>query len=269
MTRYAEFDAQDNLIRVYYQNSDNAAVATFDPEDTSHNHGLTWHWENLTVTEKDLVLHWIFDPQHMPYTNLENRESWVVNAIVRWIPKITELSAPTDPRIWAQRQTDGPPMNQMTRYEALSRFKSLALVRERRMCSYGYSHLGLIEYGGEIVLFAAPGWQQVSAKTREILTAVWTIKEAMVIYYPQSLGWADSCPSESEHLENEYYSTIWLLKAEQTLSRSVPADASYWIGQEIPLSPEYTDSHIPKVPFPARLPVPPTTAVSEGCTQIQ
>ena len=72
-------------------------------------------------------------------------------------------------------------MNQTSLYEGLSRVKSLALIRERRTCNYAYSHLGLIEYGGETILFAAPGWQTVSQETREIFTTVWTLKEVMVI----------------------------------------------------------------------------------------
>jgi hypothetical protein len=139
---------------------------------------------------------------------------------------------PTDPNVAIHWQSDGPPMNQNTLYEALSRVKILELVRERRLCSYGYSQLGLIEYGGEIVLFTAPEWQKVSAETREIMTTVWTVKEAMVIYYPQSQGWSSSCPGETEHLKVEYYSTIWLLKAEQTLAQYAPTDANYWNDQE-------------------------------------
>ncbi|MEW5719642.1 MAG: hypothetical protein AB1817_13510, partial [Chloroflexota bacterium] len=111
--------------------------------------------------------------------------------------------------------------------------KSLALVQERRTCNYAYSHLGLIEYGGETILFAAPGWQTVSQETREIFTTVWTLKEAMVIYYAQFRGLPNACPSEVEHLKIEYYSTIWLIHLEQILSRFVPADKKYWVETEI------------------------------------
>jgi hypothetical protein len=269
MTSLSEWDVQGQLVREQYQNSDGMVIAKFDPRDTWHNHGVTWYWEDMTLAEKDLALRWIFDPVHMPYAGFEDRESWVINALTRWIPKISELSVPTDMRIATQWQIDGPPMNQVTLYEALSRIKSLTLVRERRMCSYGYSDLGLIEYGGEIVLFTASGWNQVSAETREIVTAVWTIKEAMVIYYPQSLGWANSCPSESAHLKNEYYSTIWLLESEQALSRFVPADASYWIDQEIPFQiRNIQTATFPRCLPPSGVPIPPPTVTSEGCTQI-
>ncbi len=265
MTRLSELDTQSQLVRVHYQNSGSIVVATFDPRDTLHNHGVTWHWEDMTLAEKDLALRWIFDPHHITYADFDNRESWIINALTRWIPKISELSVPTDPRIAAQWQIDGPPMNLVTLYEALSRIKAITLVRERRMCSYGYSDLGLIEYGGEIVHFTASGWEQVSAETREIVTTVWTIKEAMVIYYPQSLGWVNSCPSESTHLKNEYYSTIWLLEAERALSKYVPADASYWIDQEIPF--QIRNIHtatFPRCLPPARLPIPLPTVVSGG-----
>ncbi|MCL4393296.1 MAG: hypothetical protein M1482_00465 [Chloroflexi bacterium] len=219
--------------------------------------------------EKEQALRWLFDRQQMQYADFGGLEDHVANAVTKWIPAIGPLSNPTDPRIASHWQTDGPPLDQVTLYEALSRIKSLSLARERRMCSYGYSQLGLVEYGGEIMLFTAPGWQQVSAETREIVTAVWTIKEAMVIYYPQSLGWANACPSESAHLKNEYYSTIWLLETEQALSRFVPTDNSYWLEQEIPFQVRNIQTAaFPRCLAPARLPVPTSTAESEGCTSM-
>jgi hypothetical protein len=158
----------------------------------------------------------------------------VIHAVAKWVPQITEFSLPADPEIAQHWQSDGLSMNEATLYEALSRIKVLSLVRERRTCNYGYSDLGLIEYGGETVLFTAAGWSKVSEETREIFTAVWTIKEAMVIYYPQSNGWYNSCPSEQEHLKNELYSTIWLLRMEQVLATFVPVDKRYWQDVEIP-----------------------------------
>lgn len=109
------------------------------------------------------------------------------------------------------------------------------MIRERQTCNYGYSHLGLIEFGGETVLFTAPGWQKVSQESREIFTTVWTIKEAMVIYYPQSLGWSSACPNETDHLKNENHSTLWLIQAMTTLARAVPQDRWYWDESAIPL----------------------------------
>ncbi len=179
---------------------------------------------------------------------------------------MNDLNLPVDSAVALYWQTDGPPMNQNSLYEALSRIKTLALIPERRMCSYGHSDLGLIEYGGEIVLFTSPSWQKVSQETREILTVVWTIKEAMVIYYPQSLGWANSCPSESARLKNEAYSTIWLVKAEQTLSKFVPSDQSYWEGQEIPFQiKNIVTQTFPPCLLPVLLPAPTPAA---GCFQM-
>jgi hypothetical protein len=220
------------LLAVHFRNSSGQEIALFDPMDTKHNHRLSWRWENMSALEKDQTLRWLFDPHQMQYRQFGDQEKRLIDTLGKWIPRLNDFAVPTDPSVAIHWQNDGPPMNQDTLYEALSRVKTLALVRERRLCSYGHSQLGLIEYGGEIVLFTAPEWQKVSVETREILTTVWTIKEAMVIYYPQSQGWASSCPGEIEHLKVEYYSTIWLLKAEQALARFVPTDASYWNDQE-------------------------------------
>ncbi|MBI5029960.1 MAG: hypothetical protein HZB51_05490 [Chloroflexi bacterium] len=229
---HSEFDAQRKLLAVHYRNSSGTEIVQYDPTDTVHNHHLSWHWDNMSASEKDQALRWLFNPLQMRYCQFEHQEARLVNTLAKWIPRLNDFAVPNDPNVISHWQSDGPPMNQSTLYEALSRVKILALVRERRLCSYGYSQLGLIEYGGEIVLFTAPEWQKVSAETREILTTVWTIKEAMVIYYAQSQGWPSSCSGETEHLKVEYYSTIWLLKAEQALARYVPSDASYWNDQE-------------------------------------
>jgi hypothetical protein len=229
-----EFDTDGKLVAADYRNSDGAIISVFDPQDKVHNSQVAWNWEQMTRLEKDQALQWIFMPPQMSYRRFENREEWAINAVTKWIPRLDDFSLLAAWEIAQHWPSDGPPLSQLTLYEALSRIKSLTLVRERPMCSYGYSHLGLIEYGGEIVLFAAPAWQKVSLETREILTVVWTIKESMVIYYPQAQGWANSCPSEVGHLKNESYSTIWLLQAERVLSKFVPADKGYWENQEIP-----------------------------------
>ncbi|OGO38610.1 MAG: hypothetical protein A2Z03_10690 [Chloroflexi bacterium RBG_16_56_8] len=234
LTRQPELDLQSECVAVQYLNSAGAVIATFDPQDRVHNNGVTWNWERMDQAEKDRALAWVFDLRQMRYSRFEGREDWVIQAVTKWIPRFTDFSLPAEEEITLHWQTDGPPMSQATLYEALSRVKSLTLVRERPTCSYGYSHLGLVEYGAGMVLFESAGWQRVTQDTREIVTAAWTIKEAMVIYYPQWLGWPSSCPCETDHLKNEYYSTIWLVKAEQALSRFVPADESYWQGQEIP-----------------------------------
>lgn len=228
----SECDARGNVLAVSYRNPSGTEIAKFDPIDDVHNHRLDWRWENMSASEKDQALRWLFDPLQMRYGQFQNRELWLINAVSKWIPRMNDFDLPVDPSIARHWQSDGPPMSQETLYEALSRVKALTLVPERRLCSFGYSNLGLIELGGEILLFTDPGWQKVSIETREILTTVWTIKEAMVIYYPQSQGWSNSCPGETEHLKTEYYSTIWLLKAEQTLAEYVPADSSYWQDQE-------------------------------------
>jgi hypothetical protein len=261
-----EFSVQENLEAVHYHNPAGVVVARYDPTDLVHNQHISWNWEKMSALEKSQVVAWLFDPQQMRYGRFQGREGWVINALTKWIPRLNDWALPSDPVIAIHWQTDGPPMNQNTLYEALSRVKSLALVPERPLCSYGYSHLGLIEYGGEIILFTAPGWQKVSIETREILTTVWTIKEAMVIYYPQSLGWANSCPAEPEHLKTEYYSTIWLVAAEQAFSKFVPADRSYWEGQEIP----FQSKHIVTQTFPPCSPpiLLPAPTPDPGCSQL-
>lgn len=261
-----EFNGQPNLGIVYYYNSAGTAVARFDPNDRVHNQRIKWDWEKMSALEKSQVVSWLFDSQQMRYCRFQNREKWIIHVLSKWIPRMNDLAMPTDPAVALHWQADGPPMNQNTIYEALSRVKALALVPERPMCSYGHSHLGLIEYGGELVLFTAPGWQKVNVETREILTTVWTIKEAMAIYYPQSQGWASSCPSEPEHLKNEYYSTIWLVAAELTLARFVPTDQSYWEYQEIPFQIKniVTQKFPPCLP-PVLLPAP---TPDPGCSQL-
>jgi hypothetical protein len=269
MTACIQRDAQGNLIAVHYQDSDGIPVATFDPSDRFHNHRVTWDWQKMTQAEKDQALWWIFDLKHMQYSRFENREEWVINTMSKWIPRITDFALPTNPDIAIHWQRDGPLMSQNTLYEALSRIKSLTLVRERRTCNYGHSHLGLIEYGGETILFTAPGWQKFSMETREIFTVVWTIKEAMVIYYPQSLGWTSSCPSESTHLKVEYYSMIWLIKAQQVLSKLVPSDRAYWEEQEILFQiRNLTTQTFPLCLSPALLPVAGATSTPEPCSPL-
>jgi hypothetical protein len=254
-----EFDVQQNLLAVHYHNSSGTDIARLDPNDSVHNQRIRWHWEKMSASEKNQAVRWLFDPLQMRYGQFENQEDWLILALTKWIPRLNDFALPTDPAVAIHWQSDGPPLSQDTLYEALSRVKSLALVRERRLCSYGHSALGLIEYGGEIVLFTAPAWQKVSLETRQILTTVWTIKEAMVIYYPQSQGWASSCPAETEHLKNEYYSTIWLLKAEQVLSQYVPADRGYWEDQEIPLQiRNIVTQSFPKCLPPVPAPTPST-----------
>jgi hypothetical protein len=263
----SEFDAQQNLGAVHYCNSAGTEIALFDPNDKTHNQRIIWRWEKMSTSEKHQALQWLFHPLQMCYGQFENQEDWLINALTQWIPRMNDFAIPTDPVIAIHWQSDGPQMSQDTLYESLSRVKALTLVRERRLCSYGHSHLGLIEYGGEIILFSAPGWQKVSVETRQILTTVWTIKEAMVIYYPQSQGWASSCPSESEHLKNEYYSTIWLLKAEQVFSKFVPADRGYWEGQELGLQiRNIVTQSFPRClpPFPVALPTPGTGDCSQS-----
>jgi len=267
MTACIERSARGTLIAVHYRNTDGTEIARFDPSDRFHNHGMVWHWEKMTQAEKDQSLRWLFDPAQMQYSRFENREAWVVNAVSKWISRVTDFTLPADPEIAIHWQRDGPPMDQNTLYEALSRVKSLTLVRERRTCNFGYSHLGLIEYGGETILFTATGWQKVSVETREIFTAVWTIKEAMVIYYPQSLGWPDSCPSEPAHLKVEYYSTIWLIKAQQILSKLVPSDRGYWEEQEIPFQIRNIKTQtFPLCLPPALLPASAATSTPEPCS---
>jgi hypothetical protein len=259
-----EYGMQGNLVGARYENPDGTVIATFDAQDRLHNDHVTWHWERMNQSERDQALAWLFDPQQMQYSRFEDREEWVIRSITKWIPRLTDFVIPTDSKIAIHWQADGPPMSLVSLYEALSRVKSLSLIRERRSCSYGHSELGLIELGGETVLFTAPGWQTVSVGTREILTAVWIIKEAMVIYYPQSLGWASSCPSEPDHLKTEYYSTIWLVKAQQALSKFVPADKGYWEQQEIP----FQIRNITTQTFPACLPTQtadPVTPTVEPC----
>jgi len=229
-----EYDTQGNLVVASYEKPNGAVLAIYDPQDGLHNNRVAWHWERMDQSERDQALAWIFDPQQMQYSKFEEREEWLIRSITKWTSRLTDFALPTDPSIAIHWQADGPPMNQISLYEGLSRIRAMALIRERRSCSYGHSELGLIELGGETILFTAPGWQAVSVETQEILTAVWTFKEAMVIYYPQSLGWASSCPSEPDHIKVEYYSTIWLVKAQQTLSQFVPADRGYWERQEIP-----------------------------------
>ncbi|MBI5302509.1 MAG: hypothetical protein HY868_10250 [Chloroflexi bacterium] len=261
-----EFDNQPNARIVHYSNSAGAVVARFDPNDRAHNQHITWDWEKMSALEKSRAVSWLFDPQQMRYCRFQERGKWILHVLSKWIPRLNDLMVPTDPAITHHWQADGPPMNPNTIYEALSRVKALALVPERPMCSYGHSHLGLIEYGGEVVLFTAPGWQKVNVETREILTTVWTIKEAMVIYYPQSQGWTNSCPSEPEHLKTEYYSSIWLVAAEQTLAQFVPADQSYWEKQEIPFQIKniVTQKFPPCLP-PVLLPAP---TPDPGCSQL-
>ena len=229
-----EYDAQGHLIGARYRNAAGIQIAAFDVVEKFHNNQVTWQWAQMTRAEKDFALRWIFDPQQMRYVNFQDQENWVIQSITRWIPRINAYGVPSDPQVAIHWQADGPPMSETTLYEALSRIKSLALVPERRMCNYGHSHLGLIEYGGETILFTSPGWQKVSAESREIFTTLWTIKEALVIYYPQTQGWSNSCPSDTAHLQVEYYSTIWLLAMEQMLAQFVTVDKFYWVDQEIP-----------------------------------
>ena len=188
----------------------------------------------MTAQEKDGALRWLFDPQQMRYVNFENREFWLGESIAKWIPRLTDFTLPTDATVAAHWESDSPPMNQSSLYEALSRIKTIALIPARRTCNYGYSHLGLIEFGGETVLFSAAGWQKVSRESREIFTTVWTIKEAMVIYFPQTRGWSSACPNETDHLKNENYSTIWIIQAMTALARTVPQDGWYWEESALP-----------------------------------
>jgi hypothetical protein len=53
-------------------------------------------------------------------------------------------------------------------------------------------------------------------------------------YYAQFRGLPNACPSEVEYLKIEYYSTLWLIRMEQALSRFVPTDTKYWTETEIP-----------------------------------
>ena len=262
------YDAYENLVVVNYTNPDGTIIATFDPQDQLHNNRVAWHWERMTSSERDQALKWIFDPSQMQYSRFENRESWVIQAVTQWMPRMTDFALPADSVITSHWQTDGPPMSQTTLYEALSRIKSLALIPERRACNYGHSQFGLIEYGGETILFTAPGWKTVSAETREIFTTVWTIKEAMVIYYPQSLGWTNSCPSETDHLKNEYYSTIWLVKAQQVLAEFVPGDKNYWEQKEIPFQLRTLATQAFPDCLPAAFPHPAFTPTAEPCFPI-
>jgi len=260
-----EFDRHRNIHLVSYSNAADIVIARFDPNDRVHNQGITWNWEKMSVREKSLAVEWLWAPAQMRYCRFQGRETWLVHVLNKWIPRLNNLAIPSDPAIALHWQTDGPPLDQNTIYEALSRIKALALIPERPMCSYGHSHLGLIEYGGELILFTAPGWQKVTSETREIITTVWTIKEAMVIYYPQSLGWISSCPSESARLKNEYYSSIWLVSAEQALAAFVPADHIYWQNQEIPFQlKNIATQRFPPCSPPIQLPAPiPDT----GCSQ--
>jgi hypothetical protein len=234
LTAQSQFDAGGRLVAVRYLNSAGTCVATFAPEDKAHNNGVTWHWDVMTDSEREQALRWLFDPQQMLYSRFEGREAWLMDALTQWIPRLAGISQTADPAVLAHWQTDGADLTCLTFYEALSRLQALTAVRERRTCSYGYSDRGLIEYGGEMIFFTEPAWQKLSLESRQILTVVWTIKEAMVIYYPQSLGWTSPCLSERTHLKTEYYSTIWLLQAERTLAQYVPADRSYWEEKEIP-----------------------------------
>ncbi|MBI4788851.1 MAG: hypothetical protein HY782_17605 [Chloroflexi bacterium] len=261
LTRRPDVDSQTDCVAVEYRNAAGVVVATFDPQDRTHSNGVTWKWEVMNQEERDRALTWLFDPMHLRYTRFEGREDWLIHAVTKWIPRIGDFALPPESEITLHWQTDGPPLSRTTLYEALSRIKSVHLVRERPSCSYGYSHLGLIEYGAGMVLFEGTAWQRVSQETREIITTAWTIKEAMVIYYPQWMGWASSCPCESDHLKNEYYSTIWLVKAQQALSRWVPVDRTYWEEQEIPFQirnialqrfPECQPAYLPDAGFGSR-----------------
>ncbi|MBI5651408.1 MAG: hypothetical protein HZC40_13345 [Chloroflexi bacterium] len=247
-----------------YFNAEGARIATFNRDDRWHTGGVTWQWESMNPVERERALAWIFDPQQIRYLRFDGQEARVIHAITKWIPRITNFDLPTDSIIAARWQSDGPPMNQVTLYEALSRIKFITLMRERQTCSYGYSHLGLIEFGGELILFNKPGWQRVSDETREIITTAWSIKEVMVIYYPQSLGWSSACPSEEGQVKNEFYSTIWLIKAQQTLSQWVPADASYWQDHEIPF--QIANIHQQRFPkcMPATLSYLPTPSARDA-----
>jgi len=231
----AEFDPQGRLMGARYRNAAGTSIAAFDVADKFHNNQVTWHWERITAQEKDGALRWLFDPQQMHYLNFENRHTWVIESLAKWIPHLTDFILPDDVVFTSHWESDGPPLNQHSLYEALSRIRTIALIRERKTCNYGYSHLGLIEFGGETVLFTALGWQKVSQESREIFTTVWTIKEAMVIYYAQSLGWLSACPNEPDHFKNENYSTLWLIQAMNVLARAVPQDRWYWEESAIPL----------------------------------
>lgn len=268
LTACGEMNAQGALLKSRYRNAAGVEIATFDPLDLVHNHQIIWHWDRMNAAEKDLALRWILDPSQTQYVNFENRENWVIDALTKWVPKLDHLALPAEPELAIHWQADGPPMNQNSIYEGLSRIKSLALVRERRSCNYAHSHLGLIEYGGETILFTAPGWRTVSPKSREIFTTVWTIKEAMVIYYAQFLGLPNACPSELEHLKVEYYSTLWLIQVERALAQFVPADSKYWVETEIP----FQIRNVKTQSFPQCLPiwssVPATMPSSTPCSTL-
>ncbi len=252
-----EFDAQGKLLGARYRNLTGTHIASFDAADKFHNNQVTWHWERMTAREKDSALRWLFDPHQMRYINFENREFWLVESLAKWIPRLTDFTLPADATIAAHWQSDGPPMNQPSLYEALSRIKTMALIPERRTCNYGYSHLGLVEFGGETILFTAPGWQKVSQASREIFTTVWTIKEAMVIYYPQTLGWSSACPNESDHIKNENYSTLWLIQAMTALTHLVPQDGWYWEESAIALQLRVIKTQtFPACAAPLLLPTP-------------
>lgn len=225
-----EYDTQGNVIGAQYRNAAHTPIASFDATDTFHNHQVAWQWEQMTAQEKDRALRWLFDPRQMRYINFDNREFWLVEALAKWIPRMTDFTLPADATVAAHWSSDAPPLNQLSLYEALSRIKTIALIPARHTCNYGYSHLGLIEFGGETILFTAAGWQKVSTESREIFATAWTIKEAMVIYYPQTQGWASACPNERDHLKNENYSTTWLIRAMTALARAVPQDQWYWDG---------------------------------------
>jgi hypothetical protein len=188
----------------------------------------------MTREERERALRWIFDAHQMTYVRFENHEGRLLDALVKWIPRLVDISQLSDPAIKAHWQPDGPPLNETTLYEALSRLQSLAVVRARRTCSYAYSDRGLIEYGGEMIMFTDPAWQKLSRSSREILTVVWTIKEAMAIYCPHSLGGSSSCPSETGRLKTEYYSTTWLVQAERALAQYVEQDRAFWEEKGIP-----------------------------------
>lgn len=230
----ADVNAAGDVPVAHYRNAAGIEVATFDPADKWHNQQIVWHWARMTAFEKDMALRWLFNPKHLRHDHFENHEAWLTQVLARWIPKLDQITLPTEPELAVHWQSDGPPMQLDTVYEALSRIKAVALIRERRSCNYAHSHLGLIEYGGETVLFSAAGWRTVSQDSREIFTTVWTVKEAMVIYYAQFIGLPNACPSASEHLKVEYYSTLWLLQAERALSGFVPGDRAYWVAKEIP-----------------------------------
>ena len=255
-----EFDPPGNLIGARYRNLAGIHIASFDAADKFHNHQVTWHWDRMTPQEKDGALRWLFDPHQMRYVNFEDRESWLIESITQWIPRFTDFTLATDAAVAAHWQSDGPPLNQQSLYEALSRIKTIALIPERRTCNYGYSHLGLVEFGGETILFTAPGWQKVSQASREIFMTVWTIKEAMVIYYPQVLGWSSACPNERDYVKNENYSTLWLIQAMTTLARIVPQDGWYWEDSAIALQLRVIKTQtFPACAAPQYLPAPQPT----------